>query len=257
MTGAAGAPTGPGFADHFGPRAAAYAEARPTYPAALFHFLAILAPSTRQAWDCATGNGQAAVALAGRFASVLGTDPSPEMIASADPHPRVKYAVAAYETRLEPRSVGLVTVAQALHWLDIDAFIAEARRVLVPNGLLAAWCYTNCRVTPDVDAIFDHFYTMTLGQYWPRERRHVEDGYRAIALPIDEYAVPPFEIVEEWTLAEYLGYIRTWSAVARCIAARGEQPVAEFEAAVSAVWGAPRRSRTARFPLHFRVGELR
>lgn len=254
MTGAAaGAP----FADHFGARASAYVEARPTYPTALFHFLAILSPTTKQAWDCATGNGQAATALAARFAAVLGTDPSAEMIAAAEPHRRVTYAVTRYDTKLPAHSVGLVTVAQALHWLDLDAFISEARRVLVPNGLLAAWCYSNCRVTPEIDEVFDHFYTVTIGQYWPLERRHVEDGYRAIALPIDEYAVPPFEIIEEWTLAEYLGYIRTWSGVAKCIAARGEQPILDFETAVRAVWGEPRRSRTVRFPLHFRVGELR
>jgi len=45
------------FADHFGSRAAHYREVRPTYPAALFHFLAIISPTTRMAWDCATGNG--------------------------------------------------------------------------------------------------------------------------------------------------------------------------------------------------------
>jgi ubiquinone/menaquinone biosynthesis C-methylase UbiE len=247
----------PSFANYFGPRAASYVEARPTYPPALFHFLAVLAPSTRQAWDCATGNGQAAVLLADRFLAVLGTDPSAEMIASAVLHKRVRYDVSKYETKLPDRSVGLVTVAQALHWLELDPFLAEARRVLVPNGLLAAWCYSNCRVDPAIDEVFDHFYTVTLGQYWPLERKHVEDGYRSIALPIDEYAVPQFDILEDWTLAQYLGYIRTWSGVAKFIAARGETQVLEFEGAVAESWGNAKVSRRIRWPLHFRVGELR
>jgi SAM-dependent methyltransferase len=217
----------------------------------------MLSPTTKRAWDCATGNGQAATMLADRFLSVLGTDASAEMIASAMPHPRVKYAVTSYETKLEAGSVGLVTVAQALHWLDLNAFLAEARRVLVPNGLLAAWCYSNCRVDPDVDAIFDHFYSVTVGQYWPLERRHVEDGYRAIALPIDEYAVPAFEILEDWTLAQYLGYIRTWSAVAKFIEARGDEQVLAFEQGIGEVWGSAKMTKRIRFPLHFRVGELR
>ncbi|MBM4194374.1 MAG: class I SAM-dependent methyltransferase [Gemmatimonadetes bacterium] len=97
------------------------------------------------------------MALAGRYASVLATDASDRMIAEATAHPRVRYAVTDYTTGLEPHSVGIVTVAQALHWLDLDALIREARRVLVPDGLLAAWCYSRCRVSPEVDAVFDHF----------------------------------------------------------------------------------------------------
>ncbi len=245
------------FTDHFGSRSALYREARPEYPPALFHYLAVLSPSTRLCWDCATGNGQAATYLASRFASVLATDASAEMIAAAAAHPRVKYAVTSYDTKLDPQTVGLVTVAQALHWLDVDALVDEARRVLVPNGLFAAWCYSNCRLGPDLDDIFDHFYSIVIGPYWPRERRHVEEGYRGIALPIDEYAVPPFEIAEDWTLGEFLGYVRTWSGVAKCIAARGEEPVQAFEAALSEAWGSPLRTRRIRWPLHFRVGELR
>jgi SAM-dependent methyltransferase len=245
------------FADHFGPRASAYVEARPHYPPALFHFLAMLSPSTKWAWDCATGNGQAATMLAERFAHVLATDASAEMIANAVAHPRVKYAVGKCETGLAPGSVGLVTVAQALHWLELDPLLAEARRVLVPNGLFAAWCYSNARVNADVDEIFDHFYTVTLGQYWPPERKHVEDGYRTIALPIDEYAVPAFEIVEDWTLSDFLGYIRTWSGLIKYVEARGEEQVHSFERGVGEVWGNPRVAKRVRFPLHFRVGELR
>lgn len=246
-----------GFADHFGPRSRHYREARPSYPPALFHFLAIIAPSTRLAWDCATGNGQAATALAERFGKVLGTDPSDAMIAAAVPHVRVRYAVTKYDTGLETGSVGMVTVAQALHWLDLDDFLRETRRVLVTNGLLAAWCYSLPRVTPAVDEVCDYFYRVILGPYWPAERRHVENGYQSIALPIDEYAVPPFEMVEDWTCDEYLSYVRTWSGVAKCVAARGEEPVTTFEAAARSAWATPALRRRLRWPLHFRVGEVR
>lgn len=246
-----------GFADHFGPSSALYCEARPGYPPALFHFIAIIAPHTRLAWDCATGSGQAANGLAGRFTKVLATDPSDAMIAAAAPHPRVRYAVTAYDTGLEAGTVGAVTVAQALHWLDLDGFLREARRVLVPDGLLAAWCYSLPRVVPEVDDVTDHFYRVTLGSYWPPERRHVENGYQSIALPIDEYAVPPFEMVEDWVCDGYLAYVRSWSAVARCIEARGPEPVATFERALREAWGNPARTRRVRWPMHFRVGEVR
>lgn len=245
------------FKDHFSGHSAEYREARPHYPSALFHFLAIVAPSTQLAWDAGTGNGQAAVPLASRFTTVVATDGSDEMLAQAERHPRVRYEHATYRTSLADRSVGIVTVAQALHWFDVDAFIREVRRVLVPDGLLAAWCYTGPRISPDIDAIHDHFHQVIVGPYWPPERRHVEDGYRAIALPIDEYAVPPFEMVEDWTLAQFLGYVRTWSATRRYVDARGEAQLLDFERAIAEVWGEPRRTRRLRFPMHFRVGEVR
>ena len=69
-----------GFHNYFGPQASRYREYRPRYPAALFQYLALAAGEAAVAWDCATGNGQAAVQLAEHFARVIATDPSGEMI---------------------------------------------------------------------------------------------------------------------------------------------------------------------------------
>src|SRR5215470_15770711 len=133
----------PGFKDHFSASAAGYATFRPKYPAELFDFVAALPERRRVAWDCATGNGQAALPLAERFDRVVATDASAEQIAHATPHPRVSYGVGlADESGLDGESVDLVTVAQALHWLALDRFFAEVRRVVVEGGVLAVWCYT-------------------------------------------------------------------------------------------------------------------
>src|SRR4051812_19118878 len=126
--------------DHFSRQAAGYSVYRPSYPDALFDFVAGLAPARRRAWDCATGNGQAAVGLARLFESVVATDASAAQIAHAHRHPRVAYRVAPAESSgLEAGTIDLVTVAQAAHWLDLDAFYEEVRRVLVPGGAIALW----------------------------------------------------------------------------------------------------------------------
>jgi SAM-dependent methyltransferase len=150
-----------------------------------------------------------------------------------------------------------VTVAQALHWFDLDPFIREARRVLVPAGVLAVWCYSKCTVNAPVDEIVDLFYTVTLGAFWPKERRHVDEGYRTIALPLDEMAAPPFEMVEQWSLSEFAAYIRTWSAVNKFIETRGEAPLFAFEEALAEMWGDPVQRKRVKWPIHFRIGEIR
>ena len=52
------------FADHFSGSARGYAAYRPTYPDALFSWLAEHSPGRGAVWDCGTGSGQAATALA-------------------------------------------------------------------------------------------------------------------------------------------------------------------------------------------------
>jgi SAM-dependent methyltransferase len=246
-----------GFADHFSSHAKAYARYRPRYPAALFHYLAMRSPGTQLAWDCGTGNGQAALALADRFARVLATDPSAAQVASAQRHPRVEYRVATYDTGLAAGSAQLVTAAQALHWMEVDAFLVETRRVLQPGGLLAVWCYSLCRIAPPIDELVEFFYRVTIGAYWPPERRLVNEGYRSVPLPIDELAVPPFEMVTDMTLAQFVGYVETWSAVQRCIAAKGRDSFDAFVRTIAGRWGVPSSARRVTFPLYIRAGELR
>ena len=129
------------FRDHFSGHAGDYGRYRPHYPDALFAWLAAQVGPDARAWDCATGNGQAAVALAGHLAHVVATDASATQIAAAVPHPRVEYAVRpASASGLPDRSVSLVTVAQALHWFDFDKFWNEVRRVLKPGGTMVVEC---------------------------------------------------------------------------------------------------------------------
>src|SRR5689334_8115937 len=153
-----------------------YANFRPGYPPELFAWLAREVPCRDAVWDCGCGSGQASTALAEHFARVFATDVSPEQLAAARRHPRVGYSVAPAEhSGLASASVDLVTVAQALHWFDVPAFYAEARRVARPGALLAVWNYPRPRfVDAQLDALFLDFYSGVVGPYWPAERRHIE-----------------------------------------------------------------------------------
>lgn len=243
------------FKDHFSSRAADYAVFRPRYPDALFEFLASEAPARDAAWDCATGNGQAAVGLARHFTRLVATDASEAQIAQATPHPRVEYRVAVAENSgLPDRSIDLVTVAQALHWLDRAAFFREARRVLAPRGLVAVWCYGQAQIEPAIDAILRRFYSETVGPYWPPERPIVDSGYRTIEFPFHELSTPSLSIDRELTLDELAGYLRTWSATRRYIDDHGVDPVGDVIAEIAPIWGDRSARHAARWPLSVRAG---
>ena len=244
--------------DHFSDVAVSYATFRPRYPAALFAFLAQHTPHRDFAWDCATGSGQAAIGLAEHFAAVTATDASAAQIAAAVSHPRVTYGVAPAErSGLTAGSADLVTVAQALHWLDRPAFYAEARRVARPGGaVIAAWCYGRVTIAPAIDTIVGRFYEETVGPYWPPERRLVEDGYRSIEFPFAQLgvSVPAFAIEHPFTLTELGGYIGTWSATRAFIARHARDPVPEVLAELREPWGSPDTRRVARFRLTLLAG---
>ncbi len=244
------------FHDHFSRRAAVYARYRPHYPPELFHYLAGLLLRHRQAWDCGTGNGQAAVGLTAMFERVVATDASLRQLAHRERGGAVQFAVALAEAPpIRDRSVDLVTAAQALHWFDVDGFYREVQRVVVPGGVLAVWGYVRCDVAPEIDAIVGRFYTDTLGGYWPPGRRYVEERYRTIAFPFDEIAAPDFSMRAQWTLGEFLGYLGTWSAVQRYVAATGTDPVAALTPELTERWGGA--SRPVTWPLALRVGIVR
>jgi SAM-dependent methyltransferase len=245
------------FKDRFSAHADKYAQFRPHYPRALFQYLAEISPARTAAWDCATGNGQAAVPLAEFFESVIATDASEEQIANAERHERITYHVTAAEhSDLESESVDLITVAQALHWFERYAFYAEAKRVLKPNGLLAVWCYNLFRISPEIDRILGDFYHATVGPYWDFERKLVEAGYSTIDFPFDELPPPAFHMEAEWSLLQVLGYLRTWSATQNFIAAQNFDPVTELEKSLGALWDDPETTKMVAWPIGMRIGRV-
>ncbi|MBI2381189.1 MAG: class I SAM-dependent methyltransferase [Gammaproteobacteria bacterium] len=241
------------FHDHFSAQAGDYARYRPHYPAELFAWLAAQAPGRELAWDCATGNGQAALGLAAHFAHVHATDLSQAQLDQAPAHERVHYVRAPAEASgLAAATADLVCVAQALHWFDLPAFNAEAARVLKPGGVLAVWCYGRLAVAAELDPLLDDFYSRRLGPYWPPERVHVENAYRDLPFPFPIEPVPDFAMSADWTAEELLGYLASWSATQACRRAEGRDPLSELEPALCAAWGEGRRRVS--WPLSLRWG---
>jgi SAM-dependent methyltransferase len=232
-----------------------YAKHRPQYPGALFSYLSEICDRHDAAWDCATGNGQAAVSCAKYFSHVEATDISPEQIQHCIVHPKVHYSISPAEhTPFENESLDLTVVATAVHWFDLEQFFREVGRVLRPKGVLAVWTYGLLEIEPEIDQVIAKELLEPIDQFWASGNRQVMNGYRDLLLPFDEIRNPPtFSMKVEWNLVQFLAYVRTWSAVKRYSAELGTDPVAQFETKLKTVWHEPDKIKTVQMPLFFRA----
>lgn len=245
--------SGSNFKDHFSGMAEAYAQARPEYPDALFDVIAAVVPATARVWEPGCGSGQATRGLVARFAHVHATEPSAQQLArhwAADRDDgKVTLAVEPAErTALADGSVQLVAVAQALHWFDRERFFAECARVLTPGGVLAAWGYADFLAPEGMLEAVEEFRAR-IEPYWPPERAQIDARYADYDWPFPALPAPSLWLEMEWSLAHFLRYLSSMSAVARCAADTGIDPVARHAPALAAAWGDPDEVRTIQWPL--------
>lgn len=244
--------------DHFSQQASDYSLYRPHYPAELFTFLSGLTREHDAAWDCATGNGQAAVALASIYNSVEATDASEQQIVQAAPHPQVRYQVCeASHTPFADNSFDLITVAQALHWFNLENFYAEVNRVSKPGGVFAAWCYGLFSINPDIDEVINHFYNETVGPFWPEERKYIDNGYASLTFPFETIQAPGFCMTVNWNLQQVLGYVSTWSAVQYYRKQHDDDPVSNLASRLEKSWGNSSQQYTINWPISLHVGRIK
>ena len=246
------------FKDLFSSQAIDYAKFRPTYPTVLFDHLASLARGKTAAWDCGTGNGQAAVELAKRFDKVYATDPSESQIQNAIQRPNITYSVASAEdSKLPSGSVDLITAAQAFHWFNHEEFFVEVKRVAKPGAILAVWAYSLANINKDLNIAVNALYTDLLGDYWEPERKLAEEGYRSIVVPFQEISLPKIDMDAEWTLDQFLGYLQTWSAYQNFIKKNGAAPAVPYLEKIANTWRASESTvKTIRWPLATRVFKI-
>ena len=215
-------------------------------------------PDRRNAWDCGCGNGQVAGVLADYFEKVEATDISENQLDHAIRKPNIEYQLApAEKTNIESDSISLITVAQAIHWFDVNAFYREVIRVGKPGSILAIWCYSLLTISQEIDPIIKHLYAVTLGdKFWDPERKLIDERYQTIPFPFEELDVPAFKITTSWTVDHLIGYLNSWSAVQRYIREVGDNPVSQISSALKDSWGKQKELKVE-FPLFSRIGKIK
>ncbi|NUL81915.1 MAG: class I SAM-dependent methyltransferase [Armatimonadetes bacterium] len=241
----------------FGAWADQYAAFRPRYPVGLFDFIADQAPGRRLAWDCATGNGQAAIDLAERFERVCATDKSEEQISRATAHSRIDYSVQAAEATDFPNACfDAICAAQAVHWFDVERFYAEAVRVARPGAVIGIWGYTDFNVSPAFDSAFRERVLEPVKGDWAGGVRLLTNGYRDIPFPFERIETPPFSIEVTWDLPRLMAYVNTWSGVRRYVERTGIGLLSEVYPLLAAEWGDPATPRPIAMPLYAMMGRI-
>ncbi|GAB4024889.1 class I SAM-dependent methyltransferase [Spirosoma gilvum] len=241
--------------DRFSGHADLYAQYRIDYPADLYEFILTYVDERYVAWDCATGNGQVAGALADLFTQVEATDISEKQLAEAVQKSNIHYQLSTAEhTPFADHTFDLITVAQAIHWFDIDAFHQEVRRVAKPGAAIAEWGYGLVQLGAELDPILVDFYRNRIGPYWDPQRKHIDHAYKSLPFPFADAKRERFTASRVWSLERFLNYLRTWSAVRQYIHENETDPVTDLGKQLKGIWGEDERE--VRFPIFLRVGRV-
>ncbi|KAK7475669.1 hypothetical protein BaRGS_00033095 [Batillaria attramentaria] len=178
----------------------------------IFNFCKETACDFSLAVDVGCGSGQSTVPLAAYFDKVIGVDVSESQIAKAPTDiPNLCFRVGPAEdlSFLEDASADLVTVAQAMHWMDVGKLYPEVQRVLRPGGSFVSFGYG--LVTSDeqvIQDVFDHFYDYILGQYWYGGREKVREHYRGYSLPFPDWRRnDSLRMERTWSVDHVIGYL--------------------------------------------------
>lgn len=241
--------------DRFSGHANLYAQHRITYPPELYDFVFSFVRQRDRAWDCATGNGQVAGELANLVERVDATDISETQLLLAAKQPNIHYQVSpAEQTPFPDQIFDLVTVAQAVHWFDVNGFHREVRRVAKPDAVLAEWGYGLVQLPENLQPTLLDFYRNRIGPYWDPQRKHIDNQYVNLPFAFADVKRAAFSMRYAWTLDRFLNYLRTWSAVRQYIYENEEDPVTDLGERLAADWGDSERG--IHFPIFLRIGKI-
>jgi SAM-dependent methyltransferase len=199
----------------------AYEAGRPSYPDEMFRAVCELTGVNLDGAttvDVGAGTGILTRALRARGSRVVAVDPAAVMLgrlrSRADGEPPLVAAVQGDGNAL-PVADGvadLVTYGQSWHWLDPAASIAEARRVLRPDGAIVGCWNLHHAAQADWLAAYEARLAEEVPAYW--------------GPAVEEWAVPPiaaaFEVIAErwlpWTrlvgIEDFLLALRSHSYMA-------------------------------------------
>ena len=243
--------------DLFSEQSKNYSKFRPHYPKELFEYIISFVDEKEKAWDCATGNGQAATALANYFETVVATDISNQQLEQAIQKYNIIYQKAPAEsTPFNENEFDLITIAQAYHWLNWKNFHQEATLVAKPGAVIAAWCYFSLHTEDEkLNDLYNHFYSKIIGDYWDAERKFVDEQYQTVDFDFAPLPEKQFTTEMEWTKEQFIGYLDSWSSVQKYKKINNTSPLFLITNDLNSLWN-DEETKKVSFPIALRLGRI-
>jgi ubiquinone/menaquinone biosynthesis C-methylase UbiE len=223
----------------------------------LFEYIFSFIPDNKAAWDCATGNGQTAIHLAKHFDQVIASDISASQLTLAPQAPNIQYVTCPAENTPFPfKHFDLITVSQAYHWFNWEAFKKEVMRVGKQDAVIAVWMY-DLIITDekDINDLIQYFYHTIVGPYWDVERKWVEEHYETIPFPYDPLPSREFSIHKQFNREELLGFFSSWSAAQKYLQVKGKPATDVIKKNLEDLWP---QNEVLQFtyPVYLRIGRI-
>ncbi len=206
-------------------QAGGYSAFRPNYPAELMD--AVVATLKAKGCldgtgkdgstvvDICTGTGQVLRKLAHHFQHAKGFDRSVAQLSQATQGNNIVYAEAdACAIPVAPKSIPVVTCAQAMHWLEIPKFLRGVDMILKPGGVFVLMGYPRSHIpkVPAADAAMMEWY-QSLDDVWDCDRalldREFEGTDYAPFVQVGKHRVEETHLMTPERLGDYLD---TWSS---------------------------------------------
>jgi len=238
-------------------KGANYALYRPDYPQNLYNVVFDYTRKTRpefeRALDVGCGTGQVTSKLCAVFKQVVGTDISTKQLEAAHKAGNIEYITCSAENITQSSNTfDLITVAQALHWFKLEQFYAEVKRLLKPGGVLAVWVYGLVEVeNKEANDIIKKLHWETVGNYWDFDRKWLCDLYPNFHMPLKDFESHKLSIDKSMTLADFVRYIDTWSALKTYREKHTDDPLIQLEKDLLAAY---RATPDTVVEFHFPVG---
>lgn len=141
-----------------------YDDYRPSMPTVIIDVLTQLAhmPRPRLVVDIGSGTGLSTRVWADRADEIIGIEPSDDMLHQAEVRSvglnNIRYQKGfSVATGLPDSCADIVTISQALHWMEPEPTFVEVARLLRPGGVFAAIDNDPALVTMEADSADEAF----------------------------------------------------------------------------------------------------
>ncbi len=243
------------YRESFSGKGPGFSNLRPQYPDELYKTIADLCDDTDSAWDAGCADGSSSVKLGDYFDEVTATDSDEELINSAPSHINVTYHVGQPEiSTMDDKNADLVACANSLHRMNLETFHNEAKRVIKPGGVVAAWTYNLINVSEEVDDVIAHFYKRVIGSYWPKEHEHVHKKYKKIPFDFADVKRHEFVMTRKWGVLDLIGYLHSWEATQKYKEKNGTDPVEPIRKEILKSWNWVNEEREVSWPIYMITG---